>query len=190
MEDFCVSHNYTQRDLLLPLLPTILLPVPPSSTSTNWYFKRCISNVAVWKSTGNVRENEMFYNVKQVTLHFKRCGLKKYGKNVAHNADVLESTSGAYIGKVQGNPTCDVISAEKALLERILRNFWLRMRAPFQGTPFGVKSLPVAMSVMRNGTFCTTLVRKNLAGNGCACVHDHFRDFRFRSRDFWWRHFR
>ena len=66
MEDFCVSHNYTQRDLLLLpqllllilyiLLPTsiLLLLLPPSSTSSSssWYFKRCISNVAVWKSTG------------------------------------------------------------------------------------------------------------------------------------------
>ena len=38
MEDFCVNHNYTQRELLLPsiplpsppsLLPTILLYIPP-----------------------------------------------------------------------------------------------------------------------------------------------------------------
>ena len=29
-----------------------------------------------------VRENEMFYNVTQVTKYFKRCGLKKYGKMI------------------------------------------------------------------------------------------------------------
>ena len=60
----------------------------------------------------------------------------------------------------------DVISGEKAPLGRILRNFLLHMRALFQGNPFwvtypSVTSFPVAMSVMRNGTFCTTtIVRK------------------------------
>jgi len=29
-----------------------------------------------------VRENEMFYNVTQVTKYFKRCGLKKHGKMI------------------------------------------------------------------------------------------------------------
>jgi hypothetical protein len=29
MEDFCVSHNYTQRDILL-----LLLSLPPSSSSS------------------------------------------------------------------------------------------------------------------------------------------------------------
>jgi hypothetical protein len=29
--DFCVSHNYTQRDLLLLLRPTSIPPPPPPS---------------------------------------------------------------------------------------------------------------------------------------------------------------
>jgi hypothetical protein len=39
MEDFCVSHNYTQRDLLLLLL--LLLPpsLPPSSSSLYTVFQ-------------------------------------------------------------------------------------------------------------------------------------------------------
>ena len=37
MEDFCVSHNYTQRDLLLPPLPAFLiirLLLHPSASSS------------------------------------------------------------------------------------------------------------------------------------------------------------
>jgi hypothetical protein len=33
MEDFCLSHNYTQRDLLLLLPPSF----PPSSSSSSLY---------------------------------------------------------------------------------------------------------------------------------------------------------
>ena len=69
----------------------------------------------------------------------------------------------------------DVTSGQKAPLGCIFPNFRLRMRTPF------FWSLPVALSVMRNGSFCTaTIVRKN-TGNGCACERDHFCDFRFRS---------
>ena len=32
--------------------PSSLAASSSSSSSTNWYFKRCISNVAIWKSTG------------------------------------------------------------------------------------------------------------------------------------------
>jgi hypothetical protein len=38
----------------------------------------------------------------------------------------------------QGNPFGHVTSGEKAPLGRILRNFRLRLRAPFQGKHFGV----------------------------------------------------
>jgi hypothetical protein len=41
---------------------------------------------------------------------------------------------------------------------------------------------PVAMSVMHNGTFCTTTIVKKRAGIGCACTHDHFRSHHFRVR--------
>ena len=52
--------------------------------------------------------------------------------------------------------TGSVISGQKVPLGRILRNFRLRMRAPFQGTHFGV---------MRNDTFCTTTIVRKKRGN-------------------------
>jgi FlaA1/EpsC-like NDP-sugar epimerase len=50
----------------------------------------------------------------------------------------------------------DVTSGQKALLWRILRNFRLRIRTP-KGSR-DIRSLPVAMSVMRNDTICTTIL--------------------------------
>ena len=88
----------------------------------------------------------------------------------------------------------DVTSGEKTPLGQILRNFW---------NLFGVTwrlmtSHLVAMSVMRNGTFCTTTIVRKKAGTGCTCLRDHFRsrDWRhlcsrhFQSRDLRWRYFR
>jgi hypothetical protein len=53
--------------------------------TTNWYFKRCISNVAVWtgteKSTGKLNVLWRYVLKKQVTLHFKRAFEKSTGKN-------------------------------------------------------------------------------------------------------------
>ena len=42
MEDFCVSHNYTQRDLLLHRRhpPPALPPPPPSSSATALHRRR------------------------------------------------------------------------------------------------------------------------------------------------------
>ena len=60
----------------------------------------------------------------------------------------------------------DVMSGEKAPLGRILRNFRLHMRALFQGKhPFWVTSHPIAMSVMRNGIFCTATIVRKKRGN-------------------------
>jgi hypothetical protein len=78
----------------------------------------------------------------------------------------------------------DITSGEKAPLGRILRTFRLRMRTPFQGNPLWLRYLrshPVAMPVMRNGTFCTTIVRKK-RGNRLRIGT--------RSLPVTWRHFR
>ena len=79
----------------------------------------------------------------------------------------------------------DVTSGENALIGRILRNFRLRMRTPhLREPPSGVtwlSSLPVAMSVMRNGTFCTTTIVRKKRGNRLRMRRTYFRD---------WRHFR
>jgi hypothetical protein len=80
----------------------------------------------------------------------------------------------------------DVTSGEKSPLGWILRNFRLRMCAPFQGNPEGVTwrlmmSHPVAMSIMRNGTFCTTIVRKK-RGNLLRMRRTYFRSCNFRSK--------
>jgi hypothetical protein len=75
----------------------------------------------------------------------------------------------------------NVTSGEKAPLGRVLRNFRLCFGKHLSREPLGVTWLSVALSVMRNDTFCTTtIVRKN-AGNDCACARDHFRDFLFQS---------
>ena len=66
----------------------------------------------------------------------------------------------------RGRPTGDIISAQKAPVGRILRNFRLHMHTR-KGTPKvsrDLRSLPVALLVMSNDTFCTTtLVRKKHA---------------------------
>jgi hypothetical protein len=57
-------------------------------------------------------------------------------------------------------------------------NHVLRMHTPFQGIIFGVTSHPVAMSVMRNGIFCTTTIVRKKCGNR---LH-------MRTRSLPWRH--
>ena len=79
----------------------------------------------------------------------------------------------------------DITSGQKATLGWTLHNFRLRMRAHFQGSRFGVKwpsvtSLPVAMLIMRNGTFCTTTLVRKKRGNRLRVRRTYFRD---------WRHF-
>jgi hypothetical protein len=58
-----------------------------------------------------------------------------------------------------------------------------------------ITSLPVAMSVMRNDTFCTTTILRKKRGNRLymrmwSLPWRHFRSRDYRSHDFRWRHFR
>jgi hypothetical protein len=63
-------------------------------------------------------------------------------------------------------------------------NFRLDMRAP-EGTPFGVTSLPVALSIMCNDTFCTIVVVQNVqVAHAHAITSVIFYQGRFRWRNF------
>ena len=63
------------------------------------HFKRCITKVAVWKST--LKWNVLWRHVrgKQVTLHFKRCVLKKYGKMKCLMTSCTRKTSNVAVWK-------------------------------------------------------------------------------------------
>ena len=82
--------------------------------------------------------------------------------------------------------TGNVISGQNTRKKGGNPNFRLRMCAP-KGTPFGVTSLPVALSVMRNDTVCTTTI---VVVQNVPVVHAHVITSvisvqgRFRSRHF------
>jgi hypothetical protein len=85
--------------------------------------------------------------------------------------------------------TGNVISGQNTRKKGGNPNFRLRMCAP-EGTPFGVTSLPVALSVMRNDTFftATIVVVQNVpvvhahAITSVTSVQGRFRSRRFRLR--------
>jgi hypothetical protein len=82
--------------------------------------------------------------------------------------------------------TGNVISGQNTRKKGGTPNFRLCMCAP-EGTSFGVTSLPVALSVMRNDTFCTTTI---VVVQNVPVVHAHTitsvtsSQGRFRSRHF------
>jgi hypothetical protein len=89
---------------------------------------------------------------KQITLHFKRCGLKKYGKMKCFITSF--PVKRPYLGGYCATSGCACTH-------------------PSKGTASGSRDLrshPVPMSVMRNGTFCTTVIARKNAG-----IWRHFR---------------
>jgi hypothetical protein len=124
--DFCVSHNYTQRDLLL------LLPPSSSSSSTTTTTPRIFlsSSTKCWLGC-SLRRPRLPLSLVICPFYFHN-----YITGCAFAHDHFRS------GPL---PVTDVTSGENAPL-RILRNFRLRMRITyfrFRTYPLPVTRLPV-----------------------------------------------
>ena len=73
----------------------------------------------------------------------------------------------------------NVISGQKAPLWQLLHNFLVaHVHTPSKGTPFRVTSLPVALSIMCNDTFCTIVVQNVPVAHAITSVIFHQGRFR------------